>query len=185
MTDTIHVRGGWSRDGGDRLPPLAKARQEAEERQERQQERERAAQLEQIQERNLMLAMDQAVQRGELVSVSETMRTRGANIGRTRTEALAYYSAVQDRDDAVARVRARREMQRLGVDEVAYSEMYSGDISAPSAAEQAEVAAERAKLDRRYASRARDQHIGAVARGVAEGVLIRARESALLRRWSA
>jgi hypothetical protein len=186
MTDNvIRYDAGWSRETGRSLPPAVRARQIAEEQQERQQERERQAKAEALRERALMVAMDMAVQRGELVSISETFRTGGANIGHTRAEFIALCSARQDQEDAIARSRARREMQQLGVDAVTYSDLMSGDMSAPTAAEQAEAATERAKLDRRYAARARDHHIGAVARGAAEVVLARAREDALLRRWSA
>jgi hypothetical protein len=76
-------------------------------------------------------------------------------------------------------------MQRLGVDEFAYSEMYSGDVSAPSEAEVAAVQ-ERAQKDaQRYAARGRDNHVAAIARGVLETDRVHQREQSLLRRWAA
>jgi hypothetical protein len=102
MSDTITMRAGWSRTR-DVLPPAVRARQMAEELREAEQERRRAAQIEAMRERNLVLAMDAAAQRGELVSVSETHRTQGANIGHTRAEFIALKSAEQDQADAIAR----------------------------------------------------------------------------------
>ncbi|MEU8656286.1 hypothetical protein [Actinoplanes philippinensis] len=138
MNDTYAVDAGWSRNRSV-LPPAALARQEAAERQELAAAAQEAARVEQLRERNLMLAMDQAVMRGEAVSISETFRTGGANIGRTRAEFLAYVSAEQDREEAIARRRAQKEVERI------LAAQY-GDTTAPTADEEA---ADRAAIEKR------------------------------------
>lgn len=56
-------------------------------------------------------AMEQAEARGEYVSAAQVARTGGACVGRTRSEFIAYISAVQDVEDARERARTRHAVQ--------------------------------------------------------------------------
>lgn len=186
MTDTIQYSAGWGTAAARMSPSLRNRVEQADRAYEQQaaaEERERAARQEQFQTHAITAAMDAAVLRGEAVSISETWRTGGANVGRTRGEALAYFSAVQDLEDARLRRRAQQEIDQVGVS--TFYESWSADTSAPTEADQEATRAERAKLDARYSSRARDHHTRTIARGVVETHERQQLERRLLARWSA
>jgi len=73
---------------------------------------------------------------------------RGESYGRTRQEALAYYSAQQDAEDLRAEAAQRRAFNRWQVEQ---GELHSGDMSV------ATVEAQRAEEQRRQDQRARNQ----------------------------
>jgi hypothetical protein len=96
----------------------------------------------------------QADERGELFDMREAMRNGG--VGRTKAEALAYYSAQSDWEDArQAGLMAKYVQDKCNADWYADT---SADMSAPSPAELAEqeqtaARAERYRTERRERSK--------------------------------
>ena len=162
MTDFVYG-GGWG-VAAERMSPRLRAEVDradaAYERESAQQEVIRAARAEVFHERSVAASIGAALEAGEVFSVPEAIRAGGR--GRTRGEALAFFSAVQDHEDARAAAVARREMRRLGVDEVTYCAERSADTSAPSAAE---VAADEALLERGRARAAHRREVAKIVSG--------------------
>ena len=122
---------------------------DAQERQEAARvERERQMLLEQRQADDIALSVRMAEQRGELL----TMRQRQEGVGRTIPEALEYYSALQDIEDARVAAQRAKKLREL---ELRDSGSWSVDTSAPSEVDVAELAAMREKAGA-YRSRRRE-----------------------------
>lgn len=167
------------------------AAEEREEARERAREaREQAARAERWQEGRVRLAIEMARERGETFSVAEAFRTGGASIAMTKSEALDYYSAVQDAEDAHNAQVAARQIERIskiGV-EAFYEEWVKNRPATPGASfGPAEVSLAkspelREKLDARHERKARDRHTATIAEGVVKRVLGEERALAWLRR---
>jgi hypothetical protein len=165
MDDTITLA-GWGRPLAG-IPEHVYARQEAEERRENAAaQRERELRLEEHRERNLIMAMDQAVLAGQLVSRAETIRSGGANNGHTRAEFIALKSAEMDAEDARARRKAQRELDRITAE---HHLSMLGDTTAPTEQEQA---VGRAALDARREEIERGRAIR-TQRRVIQGEIVR------------
>jgi hypothetical protein len=86
--------------------------------------------LEQRQADDIALSVRMAEERGELV----TMQQRMHGVGRTRQEAIEYFSALQDIEDAKAAARRAKKLRELDLDE---SQAWSGDVTAMTPEEKA------------------------------------------------
>lgn len=104
--------------------------------------------------RNAIAAGELAAERGEYFTPREVMQGLA---GRTKGEAIAWYSAVADRQDAEQRARLRRMGYR---DDLSISEDFSADTSAPHPDD---VARDAETLARGRAARARRREIAKVA----------------------
>jgi hypothetical protein len=104
---------------------------DAQERQEAARaEREHQILLEQRQADDIALSIRMAEERGELV----TMQQRLHGVGRTCQEAIEYFSALQDIEDAKAAARRAKKLRELDLDE---SHAWSGDVTAMTPEEKA------------------------------------------------
>ena len=97
------------------------------------QQRERQLLAEQMAEEAVVASVMLAEQRGELLTPA--MRAEGA--GRTKAEALDYFTGLQDAEDLRREVKTR---QRLQTWEQHQQDLSSGDATAPSEADIAELA---------------------------------------------
>lgn len=182
MTDHVRYGAGWGTARAmmsDSMRARVDAADHEYDRQAAHERRERAERAAHQDEMRVRASIQAALDRGELVDIREALRSGG--VGRTRAELLAYVSAQQDIEDATARGRARKTIEALG--EVGYSEAYTADTSAPDEVDIAEARKVREKLDARYSARARDRHIGTIARGVVRTERVQRAEQGLLRRW--
>ncbi|SCL20478.1 hypothetical protein [Micromonospora inyonensis] len=116
--DTITTPGGWGASY-DRMSPALRARCDADNRDYLRElaadNQRRRAVAGTAEEQAIRAAMLLAEQQGAVVNPAEVWRTGGAAVGRTKAEALSYYSAVQDLEDTRARRQeeeARAEAQR-------------------------------------------------------------------------
>lgn len=184
MSDVIRMGGGWG-TAIDRMSPTTRARVEAAdreyERQSREEDRERAARAAIAEEDRIRASIEMALNRGEVVDIRQAWANGG--VGRTRAEALAFYSAQQDIEDARMRRQAQREIARIG--ELTYYEQMSADMSAPTESEKAEHRAALQAKQRKYAAAGRSWKRRAEARAVAQTEIARHEERKLLGRWSA
>jgi hypothetical protein len=121
----------------------------AEAREAKEQERFRAQRAEAHHEASIQAAIAQALEQGQEFN---PRMLRGEGLGRTRAEAIQYYSAMQDREDVLAAAREQLAFRRWQAEQAA---LYSGDASADT------IQAERAEAQWRQDQRARNQ----VARG--------------------
>lgn len=150
---------------------------EAEDRREAQaEERARAVWGQELAARSAVLAAEMAAERGVYVSMravlSDAPDRLAEKIGRTRQEALAYHSALMDKQDAEARVRLRRALRRewpAALVEAALDgddldgEGFAADTSAPGPKE----VAEREELhERALQRRIRRREIQGIAKAV-------------------
>jgi hypothetical protein len=117
MTEGVAIRAGWSADGSIRAlmsPGLAArvAQADAEDAAavERAQRAHRAA-WEVANERAIDVAAQQLAA-AEGIPLREARR----NVGRTKAEALSYYSALQDLEDARREAAAAQVMRRAAID---------------------------------------------------------------------
>lgn len=157
----VRMGGGFGADTVGRLSPAlqhrmlaADAEHEAEGRAQARRRAERAAADE---ENRIVLSIEMARERGELVDVRQAIADGG--VGRTVSEALSYYSALGDIEDARLAGQARRAQARLN--EELYGEGATWvDTSAPHPDE---VAADVALLERGRAVRARKREISKIA----------------------
>jgi hypothetical protein len=152
------------------------------EQEARAEEQARALVVEQWRTRNALLAAELAAGRGVFVSMRDVLDEvpdrLAAQVGRTRGEALSYFSALADQQDAEERARLRRALRREGVPGMVAEAMVDGDdlggeglaadVSAPLPED---LERDRELLERGRARRARRQEIGQVVRGT-----LRARE---------
>lgn len=172
MNDQIRegIYGGFGGALRSQMSPQllrAIAEQEAEERrQAAQEERARAQRREDFEAANVQSAIAEALASGQEFS---PRMLRGQGYGRTRSEAIAHYSAMQDLEDRRAEVREAKEFENWKIQR---SASLSGDSSADV------VQAERAEEQWRQDQRARNQ----VARGRAirrDQIVQEARKAAL------
>lgn len=182
MTDTIRYGASWGAARNlmsDAMRARVDAADRAYEREAAEERRERAERREAARDRAVRASIEEALGRGELFDVRRAFAEGG--VGRTRAELLAYVSAAQDVEDAKLRRKAQREIDRVG--ETTFYEQYSADTSAPTLEEQAQARALLEKRRGHVSARARDRHIGEVARGVVDSEFTKRGERALLRRW--
>lgn len=181
MTDTIRMGGGWG-TAINRMSPVTRARVEAAdreyERQALEERRQRAARAAVAEEDRVRASIEMALDRGEAVDIRQAWADGG--VGRTKGEALAFYSAQQDVEDARLRRRAAREVEQRGL---SYYDDMSADTSAPSESDKAEhQALVQARLAQARA--ASQRHAArADARAVAQTEIARNEERRLVQRW--
>jgi hypothetical protein len=134
---------------------VADAQYEAEGARQAQSRAELAAISEQD---RIVASIQQAQDRGELVDVREAIRNGG--VGRTKEEALAYFSARADIEDARSAGMARKVEREI-------NEQLYGDTSAPTHAEQAEWAQIQERADKYRAKRRAEGRFIGLARTAA------------------
>jgi hypothetical protein len=200
MIDTEY-RGGWG--SYDRLSPGLRARCIADDREyeaaRRAQERERVERAEYAEQVRIRAAVELAEQRGEFVDLNQVVRTRGECLGRTRSEFIAYISAVQDAEDARERARRRnqydpeqhqallmatnpggvgrtREEARVYYSALADLQEMEAALrlarGLPTVDEEQAAAAQAERRDAAYAGRALAQRIRTVAQGAARRAVL-------------
>jgi hypothetical protein len=149
MIDRDRIVGGF--DGSIRSmmsPQLQRriAEEEAREaREARQEEKARAERAEAFQAANVQAAIAQAIESGQEWN---PRMLRGQGYGRTRQEAIQYYSELQDMEDRRAEAREAKEFENWKIQR---STSLSGDTSVHT------VEAERAEETWRQDQRARVQ----------------------------
>lgn len=184
MSDVIQMGGGWG-TAVDRMSPQMQARCAAAdveyERQRQEERRERAARAAYHEEQRIRASIELAIDRGEVVNMREAFQNGG--VGRTKAEALAHYSAVQDIEDAKLRRRAQREIEAVGITE--FYAGYTADTTAPSESDLAEHQALVKAKQAKYEAAGRSWQRRAEARAVAQTEIAKDRERQLIRRWSA
>jgi hypothetical protein len=171
MIDRDDIHGGFGGSLRSQMSPQLQRRiaeqEAAEAREAAQEERARAQRREDFEARNVQAAISQALETGEEFS---PRMLRGQGYGRTRSEAIAYYSELQDMEDARAQVRERREFEQW---QIQRSAAMSGDTSADL------VLAERAERDGREARQREARLSSAVRKHVKRETVEAARRAAL------
>jgi len=139
MTDTLHYGAGWGA-ADNMMSHAIRARVGAAdaqyEREAAAQRRERAERIETAREQAIRASIEAALERGEVVDIREAIRNGG--VGRTRAEIVAYASAQMDREDAILRRQAAKQIAQVG--ERTFYEQHTGDTSAPAPLTQSERA---------------------------------------------
>jgi hypothetical protein len=136
-SDVIQYGAGWGTSYEHMSPSLRARCAQADREYDRQSAREAQARAElaaRDEQSRIALSIIQAEDRGELFDMREAMRNGG--VGRTKAEALAYYSSLSDWQDA-----RERALQAKQIRDHLNSDWYgdtSADMSAPSPAEVAE-----------------------------------------------
>lgn len=124
MDGVVYAGGGFNGAGLENASPGLQARIAAADAMERQSaartEREHERLVEMRREADIAESVRMAEERGEVVSAKQRM----AGIGRTRAEAISYYSALQDIEDARQTAVARKEFDAWTVEQ---SEAQSAD----------------------------------------------------------
>lgn len=132
MSGTVYRGGGFNGVGLENASENLRARIAAADavvdRETRRAEQERKVRAEQLEDSSVAASVWLAVSRGEAVTPYE--RTHG--VGRTRAEAVSYFDAVQNMEDAREAAAQRRRMRDL---EIAASAEMSGDTTAPTQGE--------------------------------------------------
>jgi hypothetical protein len=143
------IRGGFGGSLRSQMSPQVQRRiaeqEAAEAREAAQEERARAQRREDFETRNVQAAIAMAIENGQEWS---PRMLRGQGYGRTRSEAIAYYSELQDMEDRRAEVREAKEFENWKIQR---SASMSGDTSAHT------TEAERAEEQWRQDQRARNQ----------------------------
>jgi hypothetical protein len=129
--------GGFADSRDDRLPESVAIRAEvADESDQREREREeqvRRVRVRELEESNIRASIVAAQQRGEWVNLRQAWADGG--VGRTRSEALEYFVAQQEAEDARAEWQERKEFEQWRRDR---QEGSYADVTAPTEAEVAE-----------------------------------------------
>lgn len=152
---TIVMRAGWGgatlSGASDSLRARVAAADAQLAREDAKLAREREILRSQWQEDAIVGSIRAAIERGETVDMHAAIRDGG--VGRTRAEALAYYSAVGDLEDAREAARLRKQFHGWAPDAV--SDALSADTSAHISVERgAARAAEAAGRDAHHRGRA-------------------------------
>jgi hypothetical protein len=116
------------------------------ERQSREEERSRQLRRQAWEEASIAASISLAMDRGEQVDVHRAIT--GGGIGRTVGEAISFYAALSDAQDAQASARAQIAYRKWVA---AQGELHSGDTSVST------LQAERAEEDERRSQRHRNQ----------------------------
>jgi hypothetical protein len=141
--------------------------EQAEAKEAREEERLRAQRREALEENAIRAAINQAVENGQEF---HPRMLRGERLGRTRQEAIAYYSELQDMEDRRAEVREAKEFENWKIQR---SASLSGETSADLILSER---AEQAKHD----ERAREARLSqAVRRYVKDETVREARKASL------
>jgi hypothetical protein len=108
-----HIVGGFNNSLRSQMSPQLQRRiaeqEAAEAREAKAEERARAERREDLEARNIQAAIAQAIENGEEWS---PRMLRGQGYGRTRAEAIAYFSGLQDMEDRKAELAERREFEQ-------------------------------------------------------------------------
>ena len=152
MEGTVRVRAGWGSASLVDASPSLRARCAAADAEERREaarlERERSALRAQLEADSIAASCFLAEQRGELL----TRQDRLNGVGRTKAEAIAFYSAQADLEDArIVAARAKR-LRELEVEE---SAAWSGDLTAGKSPHDLEMGARAAKFRSKLAEELR------------------------------
>jgi hypothetical protein len=121
------IRGGFNGSLRSQMSPQLQrqiAQQEQiEAREAAQEERARTERAEVLQENAIRAAISQAVEQGQDF---HPRMLRGERLGRTRQEAIAYFSGLQDMEDRKVELAERREFEQW---QIRRAESLSGDTS--------------------------------------------------------
>lgn len=143
----VSVRAGWGDTRGDRIsgPTMGRlaAAEAAEQREQARAERSQSLARAEWQSRSEAASIAAALDRGELFDMRQALAQGG--VGRTRAEALSYFSAEQDRQDAQAAARQQAAFRRWQAEQAAAEQ---ADTSAPVVQESAALTAARQDADR-------------------------------------
>src|SRR5215213_1718972 len=138
MAIRITAGGGWGDDGleaagaSDALRRRVAEADAQEARAAARADEERRLRTQQLQENAIAMSVRQAEERGEMITMHDRLHGRG----RTKAEALRYYSALGDLEDARRQAKVQREFQRWQQRE---SDSWSGDTTAPGEVDIAEL----------------------------------------------
>jgi hypothetical protein len=170
MSDRDNIRGGFNGSLRSQMSPQLQRRlaeaEAAEAKQARDEERQRAQRREDLEARNVQAAIAMAIENGEEFS---PRMLRGQGYGRTRSEAIAYYSDLQDMEDRRAEVREAKEFEQW---QIQRSASLSGDSTADL------VLAERAERDGREERQREARMNASVRRHVKRQTVEEARKAA-------
>jgi hypothetical protein len=171
MIDRDRIHGGFGGSLRSQMSPQLQRRlaeaEAAEAKEAAQEERARAQRVEDLRERSVQAAVAQALENGAEFS---PRMLRGQGYGRTRAEAIAYFSDLQDVEDRRAEAQERIEFQKW---QIRRSESMSGDSTADL------VLAERAERDEQEARRREASMNASVRRYVKRQTVEEARKAAL------
>jgi hypothetical protein len=165
------IRGGFGGVLRSQMSPQLQRRlaeaEAAEAKEAAQEERARAQRREDFEARNAQAAIAQAIEAGQEFS---PRMLRGQGYGRTRQEAVQYFSDLQDVEDRRAEAQERIEFEKW---QIRRSESMSGDSTADL------VLAERAEQDEQEARRREARLSSAVRNHVKRETVREARKAAL------
>jgi len=136
MAGTVYVAGGFGSaglaDASDSLRARIAAADAEHERQAAREAAERRVRAERLAESNIAASVRMAEERGELL----TMRERMEGVGRTPSEAIAFYSAVADVEDRKRAAKLERQFREWRQRE---NDAASADMTPPSEIDLAEL----------------------------------------------
>jgi hypothetical protein len=171
MIDRDRIHGGFGGSLRSQMSPQLQRQialqEQAEAKEAREEERARAQRIEDLEARNVQAAIAMAIENGQEFS---PRMLRGQGYGRTRSEAIAYYSELQDMEDRRAEVREAKEFENWKIQR---SAGLSGDTTADL------ILSERAEREKQETRQREDRMSSTVRNHVRRQTVEEARKAAL------